>query len=266
MRIPVADDLLMSERPHLSVVIPAYREERRLQASLPVIRQYLERCNYSWEVVLVDDGSPDRTSDVARDLLAGVPHQILRNEPNAGKGASIRRGMLASQGNLALFTDADLSTPIEDIERLLPAIEAGADVAFGSRAVAGSELSVRQPLAREMSGRVFNLAVRLLVIRGVCDTQCGFKLFTRRAADFLFPLQTMAGFAFDVELLGIAQAAGLRIQEVGVRWENSPGTRVSLAAGMRAFTDLVRVRRRIRQLRREGALGGPAAARTQDHA
>jgi dolichyl-phosphate beta-glucosyltransferase len=251
-----------SETPiHLSVVIPAYREETRLRKSLPLLRRYLESQPYAWEVLVVDDGSPDQTSQVARGLLEGTRHEVLRNEPNAGKGASIRRGMLAARGAHALFSDADFSTPIEDLERLWPAIQQGVDVAFGSRVMPGSELIVRQPWYREVMGRSFNLLVRLMILPGVGDTQCGFKLFSRRAVDLIFPHQSLDGFAFDVELLALARAAGLRIQEVAVRWVDSPGSRVSLRRGAGAFLDLARLRGRLRRLRREGALAAAPAVK-----
>ena len=240
---------------HLSVVIPAYREEERLKQSLPRILDYLQARPQTWEVVVVDDGSPDQTSEVAKRILADHRHTVLRNEPNAGKGASIRRGMLASRGQFVLFSDADLSTPIEDLERLWPEVEAGADIVFGSRALPGSELIVRQPFFREMGGRAFNLLARALVLPGIRDTQCGFKLFTRRAVDLIFPHQTMDGFVFDVELLAIAREAGLTLREVPVRWADSEvSTLRPLADGAKTFADLLRVRRRIRRLRREGTL------------
>ncbi len=239
----------------LSVVIPAYAEEERLRDSLPRIRAHLASQPRPWEIVVVDDGSPDRTSQVAEEALAGVAHTVLRSEPNAGKGASIRRGMLAARGQWVLFSDADLSTPIEEVEKFWPHLEEGAEVVIGSRALRESDLIVRQPWYRETMGRVFNLMVRALVIPGIADTQCGFKMFTRRAADLIFTHQTLDGFAFDVEVLGLARLAGLKICEVPVRWENSPASRVSAVGdSCKMFLDLLRVRRRLRRLRREGTL------------
>lgn len=246
--------MMSDTNPHLSIVIPAYCEEVRLAKSLPVVLEYLNSQSHPWEIVIVDDGSPDRTSEVAGEMLAGTDHQILRNEPNAGKGASIKRGMLAARGAFVLFSDADLSTPIDEIEKFWPAFEAGADVAFGSRAVATSDIVVHQPMFRELSGRAFNLCVRMIALPGVADSQCGFKMFNRRAVDLLFPLQSMTGFAFDVELLAMARAAGLKLAEVGVKWIDSPDSRVSMGSALQAFADLIAVRRRVRALRCEGKL------------
>jgi dolichyl-phosphate beta-glucosyltransferase len=243
------------------VVIPAYKEEKRLRVSLPRILEYLQGCDYAWEILVVDDGSPDRTSEAAKELLAGSPHTVLRNEPNAGKGASIRRGMLESRGAHALFTDADLSTPIEDVERMWSEIEKGADVVFGSRTLPESELIVRQPFVREMGGRVFNVLVRMLVLGGFSDTQCGFKMFTRRAANIVFPLQKMDGFVFDVEILAIAKEAGLKLRDVPVRWEDSPVSTLNpITDGLKTYADLLKVRKRIKELKREGAIERQRAA------
>jgi dolichyl-phosphate beta-glucosyltransferase len=237
------------------VVIPAYNEEERLGETLEKVRAHLEGQERSFEIIVVDDGSADRTSEIAVEMLQGCEHRVLRNEPNAGKGASIKRGMLGSRGLHALFTDADLSTPIEEIDKLWKAIEGGADIAIGSRAVAGSVLAVRQPFHREMMGRTFNLIVRALVLPGFKDTQCGFKLFSRHAIESIFPLQSRDGFSFDVELLALGRAMGYRIAEVGVVWENSPASRVSpIRDSAEMFMDLLRLRRRMRSLRRDGSL------------
>lgn len=252
----------MDSSPHLSVVIPAYCEADRLPVSLPAIRAYLEAQPHSWEILVVDDGSTDDTSAVAKRLLEGSDHQVLRNEPNAGKGASIRRGMLASRGAHVLFSDADLSTPIEELDKFWPLLAQGADVVIGSRALPDSDLLVRQVWYRELMGRTFNVMVQALLLRGIHDTQCGFKLFTRRAVDFIFPLQTMSGFAFDVEVLALAREGGFAIAEVPVRWLNSPASKVSAVKdSARMFCDVLRLRRRLRQLRRAGTFAAPAPLR-----
>lgn len=229
--------------PHLSVIIPAYNEEARLPATLPVIFGYLAAQPYTWEVLVVDDGSADRTAEVARELGAAHGVRVLRNEPNRGKGFSIRRAMLEARGEWRLFSDADLSTPIDELGKFWPATDKGAAVVIGSRAVAGAQLEVRQPFYREWMGRVFNLIVRLLVLGGIRDTQCGFKLFRADAAEAVFPRQQLDGFAFDVELLVLARRAGFVIREVPVRWINSPATKVSaLRDSVRMFADLLRIR------------------------
>jgi dolichyl-phosphate beta-glucosyltransferase len=253
--IPVLESLRVAPEPpiHLSLVIPAHCEEKRLPVTLPRIRSYFDAQPHTWEIILVDDGSSDRTSEVAAELLQGMEHTILRNEPNAGKGASIRRGMLASRGAYALFSDADLSTPIEMIEKFWPEVERGADVVFGSRALPESDLAIRQPLHREMMGRTFNLFVRMIVLPGVRDSQCGFKMFSRQAVERIFPLQRMDGFSFDVEILRLAREWEFQLAEVPVRWEDSPDSRVHPIRDSAAMLrDLFRVRRQIRRLRRTG--------------
>ncbi|MGB9691398.1 MAG: dolichyl-phosphate beta-glucosyltransferase [Candidatus Sumerlaeaceae bacterium] len=233
----------------MSLIIPAFNEERRLRESLPTALQYLERQPYSWEVVVVDDGSRDATSQVVRELAAGRSNvRVLRNEPNRGKGYSIRRGMLEAHGRYRLFSDADFSTPIDEVEKFWAAVADGYDVVIGSRGLAESQLLVRQNIMRETMGRIFNFLVRAMLIPGIRDTQCGFKMFSARAAQSVFPRQTLDGFSFDVEILYLALQQGFRIKEVPIRWINSPATKVSpLRDATRMFFDLLRIRFRRRQ-------------------
>lgn len=229
----------------LSVIIPAYNEELRLAESLPKVFEYLRRREYAWEVLVVDDGSSDRTSEVARELSRGYPCRVLRNEPNRGKGYSIRRGMLEAHGRYRLFSDADQSTPIEEMEKFWPYLEQGYAVVIGSRALEGSRLEVRQKRYREMMGRVFNFLVRMLLLRGIHDTQCGFKAFSAEAAQVVFHEQQLHGFSFDVELLMLASKRGFRIKEVPVRWINSPASKVSAwRDSTRMFWDLLKLKLR----------------------
>ena len=237
--------------PSLSVVVPAYNEARRLPASLARVRAYLRGRGREYEIVVVDDGSSDTTSQVARD--AGADVRVLRHEPNRGKGYAVRRGMLAATGARRLITDADLSTPIEELAKLEAEIERGFDVAIGSRAVAGALIEVHQPAYREVMGRLFNRLVQALLLPGLRDTQCGFKLFTDRAAQAAFSVSSLDGFSFDVEALYVAGHRGLRIAEVPVTWRNDAATRVGLGGGAAAFADLVRIRLRARR----GAYGAP---------
>lgn len=224
----------------LSVVIPAYNEEERLAKSLPVILDYLRKQDFTWEVVVVDDGSADKTSEVAMSF--NEPNvRVLRNEPNRGKGYSIRRGMTEARGAWRLFSDADLSTPIEELDKFWPHTSEGYGVIIGSRALPDSDLEVRQSRSRELAGRVFNTAVQTFLVPGLCDTQCGFKLFSGAAADKIFPLQTLHGFAFDVEVLMLAHKHGFKIKEVPVRWVNDPGSKVSTLSGLKGFVDLARL-------------------------
>ena len=227
-------------RRSISIIIPAYNEEKRLPASLIKVRDYLDASKWEFsEVVVINDGSRDGTADVAR--AAGV--RLLENPGNRGKGYSVKHGMMEAKGDWALYTDADLSAPIEDLERLWTALEReGAQIAVGSRGVDRSLVGVHQPLAREAMGRLFNLVMRGLTGLPFRDTQCGFKLFEARVAKDVFARLQLDRFGFDVEVLFIAQRLGYKAKEVAVHWNNVQGTKVSLFQGAAAFADLVRVR------------------------
>lgn len=225
----------------LSVVIPAYNEEGRVAPTLRSVAGFLAAREGGFEILVVDDGSRDGTARAARE--AGVPLRILVLAANRGKGAAVREGILAARGERILFSDADLSTPIEDLPRLERALDQGAAVAFGSRSVPGSEVLLRQPLYRQTMGKVFNLFVRALVLPGVIDSQCGFKLFEGRAAREIFAKQRLRGFSFDVEVLFLARRLGFGLAEVPVRWTNSPASRVHpVRDSVRMLRDLLRVR------------------------
>ena len=225
--------------PRLSVVIPAYNEAARLPATLRRVREHL--AGVSAEIVVVDDGSADGTADMARE--AGGPDVVVvRNEANRGKGYSVRRGMLLARGARRLMTDADLSTPIEELSRLEAMLDAGFDVAIGSRAVTGARIEVHQPWFRENAGRLFNFLVRALALPGLMDSQCGFKLFSAEAAQAAFSRARLDGFSFDVEVLFIARRQGRRLVEVPVVWRNDAATRVGLLKGALAFLDVLRIR------------------------
>jgi dolichyl-phosphate beta-glucosyltransferase len=226
-------------RPDVSIVIPAYNEEGRLPRTIERIAGFL--FGRTHEIVVVDDGSIDRTAAAAREA-AGPGVVLLRNDENRGKGYAVRRGMLAARGLRRLMTDADLSTPIEELGRLEACLDAGADIAIGSRALRGARVEVRQPWYREGVGRLFNVFVRILAVPGLSDTQCGFKLFSARAAEAVFGAARLDGFSFDVEALFIARQLGLRIAEVPVVWRNDAATRVGLLGGFQAFPDLLRIR------------------------
>ena len=227
-------------RRSISIIIPAYNEEKRLPSTLARVRDYLAQSNWEFsEIVVVDDGSRDAT--VALAEKAGV--RVLRNPGNRGKGYSVRHGMLEAKGEWALFSDADLSSPIEEIERLWGAAgRERAQIAIGSRAVDRSMVGVHQPWFRETMGRVFNLTMRMLTGLPFRDTQCGFKLFESSAARAIFHRQLLDGFGFDVEVLYIAGRLGHRTLEVPVRWNDVAGTKVSAWRGIKAFWDPVKVR------------------------
>ena len=237
--------IIMGHLRSLSIVIPAYNEERRLPATLEAIRSFLQTKQLDFvEILVVDDGSTDGTAAVARAAAAADPRiRLLANPGNRGKGYSVRHGMREARGEWVLFTDADLSAPIEDLDRLAEAVKGGqADGAIGSRALDRSLVLRHQSPLREFSGRIFNLAMRLITGLPYRDTQCGFKLFRRDVAQCMAARQLLDGFGFDVEILHIARKHGYRILEVPVRWANAEGTKVSLLKGLAAFLDPLRVR------------------------
>jgi dolichyl-phosphate beta-glucosyltransferase len=232
------------DQPRLSIVIPAYNEQARIVVTLRKTLEYLASQHPQSEVIVVDDGSRDETARMVEEVAASEPRLTLLRQPqNRGKGAAVRRGMLAARGQNVLFMDADLSTPIEEVEKLLVYLREGADVVIGSRGLAESDIRVHQPFPREWMGRTFNLLVRSLLMGGFKDTQCGFKLFTREAAQALFSKQELDGFAFDVEILLLGKELGYRIREVPVIWYHAPNSKVSpITDSSRMFRDLVRLR------------------------
>jgi dolichyl-phosphate beta-glucosyltransferase len=233
----------MAPTPAISVVIPAYNEEARLGPTIERAMAFLAGRGQPWEIVVADDGSTDRTREVAAAAAGGSPHvRVLALSPNRGKGAAVRAGMLAAHGERVLFSDADLATPIEELDKLAVHLDGGADIAIASRALPGADIEVRQHPMRELMGRTFNTMVRALVLGGIKDTQCGFKLFTRAAAQDLFGRATVDGFAFDVEVLWLAKGR-YRVVEVPVVWRHVEESKVSPGVdAARMFVDLVRLR------------------------
>jgi len=214
---------------YLSIVIPAFNEEKRLPHSLEAICRYMEERDFSFEIIVVDDGSRDGTARLVEDFAERHEAvRLVRNDRNRGKGYSVQHGVLVSGGRDILFTDADLSTPIEECEKLLPLVSSGEfDIVIGSRALPESRLEIRQPFYREWMGRMFNRMVQRIAVPGIWDTQCGFKVFRGEVARRLFSKQRLSGFAFDVEILFLARKFGYTICEVPVVWRNSPDSRVS---------------------------------------
>jgi dolichyl-phosphate beta-glucosyltransferase len=233
-----------SRPPFLSVIIPAFNEAARIGPSFRRLVAYLQAQPYLAEVLVISDGSDDGTGHAVQ-LLAEALHGVvvLENGVNRGKGFSVRRGMLQSRGDVALFCDADGSTPIEELGKLLTALDNGYDVAIGSRGLPESQVRVSQPVWRRSMGRVFNGIVQRCALPGIHDTQCGFKCFTRDAIRQIFPRQRIERFGFDVELLWLARKLGYRIAEVPVAWVNHPRSTVHpVRDSSRMLLDVVRVR------------------------
>jgi glycosyltransferase involved in cell wall biosynthesis len=230
--------------PFLSVVIPAYNEAARIGRSLQAIQSYLRSKSFSAELIVVDDGSTDDTVQV---VTQHPEIRVLRNDRNRGKGFSVRHGVLEARGSLILFTDADLSAPIEEADKLLAVLEASsADAAVGSRALQRELIGIHQSRFREWGGRFFNLLVQLFTGVRIHDTQCGFKLFRRQTTRRAFERQRVEGFGFDPELLFLIQRLGGKIIEVPVRWNNDPATRVHyLRDSLRMTLDLLVLRWRV---------------------
>ena len=212
-------------QPFLSIVIPAYNEEVRIAQTLETLEDYLSRQSYSWEVIVADDGSEDGTANLVQAAVDRNPSIRLVSLSHRGKGSAVRAGMLSAQGQYRFIADADLSMPIEHLERFLPPVLSDFDIAIGSREAPGSR-RFHEPLRRHLMGRVFNWMVRLLAVRGFSDTQCGFKCFDASAAETLFALQRAHGFGFDVEVLFLAQRLGMRIVDIPIDWYYEEGSKV----------------------------------------
>lgn len=230
---------------YLSIIVPAYNEEKRLGPTLEEIKAFMDKKGFAYEVLLVDDGSTDGTQEVSRSstLSREGRLRVLDNKVNRGKGYSVKHGVSKSKGELILFSDADLSTPIKEFDKLEAAIVSGADIAIGSRSVKDSIVRIRQPFYRQSMGRIFNFYVRVILGINLSDTQCGFKLFCSECAEALFEEVRTEGFAFDAEMLFRARRNGLRVDEIGVEWVNSPESKVHpLFSSMRMFRDILIVR------------------------
>jgi len=230
--------------PTYSIVIPAYNESTRLGVTLEKVLTYVHAQGWEAEVIVVNDGSRDNTSDIVRAYAAKDPAlRLVENPGNRGKGFSVRMGMLSARGRIVLFSDADLSSPIEEAPKLLQALAGGADIAIGSRWLRAETQTQRQPLYRQVFGRVFNLLLRLTLGLQFKDTQCGFKAFKRPAVQAIFPLQKIERWGFDPEILFLARKFGFKVQEVPVAWGHSGGTRINpLIDGSRMFLEMLHIR------------------------
>jgi dolichyl-phosphate beta-glucosyltransferase len=244
----------------VSIIIPAYNEEARLGETLHQIIDYLRSAGSTSEVIVVDDGSTDATSQVAEEAFraAGpIAARVIRNQPNRGKGHAVRTGLLAALAPVAVFSDADLSTPITELPKVIGPIQAGTfDVVFGSRALDRTLIGVHQTWRREQGGRVYNALVRIATGLPFSDTQCGFKAFRMPFCRSIVEEAEIDGFGFDVELIYLAHLAGMRISEVPVRWSHCDGSKISfLSDSLRMLREVVGMRRQIRERRRSGRQG-----------
>jgi glycosyltransferase involved in cell wall biosynthesis len=227
-----------------SIVIPAYNEGERLGATLEKVVAYVRSQGWNAEVIVVNDGSRDNTADLVREFAAKDPMlRLVENPGNRGKGYAVRNGMLNARGEIVVFSDADLSSPIEEMPKLLAALAAGADIAIGSRWLQADLQTQRQSLHRQLFGRIFNGLNRMILGLKYKDTQCGFKAFTRRAAQKILPLQRIERWGFDPEILFLARKFGFRVAEIPVRWGHVGGTRINpVIDGARMFQEMVRIR------------------------
>jgi glycosyltransferase involved in cell wall biosynthesis len=227
-----------------SIVIPAYNESARLGATLGKVLAYVHAQRWDAEVIVVNDGSRDDTADIVRAYSARDPAvRLVENPGNRGKGYSVRNGMLNARGRVVLFSDADLSSPIEEAPKLFAALDAGADIAIGSRWLRAESQTQRQPLHRQLFGRIYNLILRLTLGLQFADTQCGFKAFKQPAVQAIFPLQKIERWGFDPEILFLARKLHFKVKEVSVAWGHSGGTRINpLIDGSRMVLEMLRIR------------------------
>ena len=236
----------MASPVYLSIVVPAYNEERRLGASLDELRTYLAVSPWTWEIRVVDDGSADKTATVAADAGRAEPRIVVQREPHRGKGGAVKAGMLAARGDYRFLCDADLSMPVHELPRFLPP-QVSADVAIGTREGLGAR-RVGEPLVRHLAGRVFNNLVQGLAVSGIEDTQCGFKMFTAGAAEAIFPRVSVEGWAFDIEVLWIARERGFTIAQVPIEWHYREESHLDLVRdGFGMLRDVLRIRGRARR-------------------
>lgn len=243
----------------LSVIIPAFNEERRLPPTLIDMVDHLDGWGNSYEIIVVDDGSTDGTGEIVEKFARLRPQvRLVRLPVNTGKGAAVKTGMLAARGARRLFADADGATPFEEFTRLMGELDQGADVAIGSRALASGTTRVKTVWYRRVLGRIFNGTVNVVLLPGVADTQCGFKLFTAAATAEIFRRQTAERFGFDVEILYIARRLGLHVVEVPINWTNVPGSKVNLLwDSAQMLLDVLRVRFRHRGVQPLERIGPP---------
>jgi glycosyltransferase involved in cell wall biosynthesis len=230
-------------QPYLSIIIPAYNEAERIPGALVAMDKILSTAEYSYEVLVINDGSSDNTAEVVTNLAKIIRNLKLINlHENAGKGGAVRHGMLIAKGQVRLFADADNSTSIDQFENMIPYFKQGYAVVIGSRGVPGAKLEPPEPFYRQVAGKGLNFVVQALLLPGIRDTQCGFKAFTAEAAEKVFLASRIAGWGFDVEVLSIARKMGYRIKEMPVRWVDDARSHVRFSAGLQFLRDIVKIR------------------------
>jgi dolichyl-phosphate beta-glucosyltransferase len=240
---------------HLSIVVPAFNEAARIGETIDELRRWLDASRFVWEVRIVDDGSEDETVGIVQRAAQTDPRVVLQREPHRGKGGTVRAGLLAARGDLRFMCDADLSMPLRELSRFLAIVPSQCDVALATRQ--GTATRIDEPVHRHLMGRAFNTLVQRTLLPGINDSQCGFKLFTARAAEAIFAKSTISGWAFDVEVLFIAKLQGWRMAEVPIEWHYRAHSHVSLFADpFRMFSDVWRIRANARR----GMYGEPASA------
>lgn len=228
---------------YLSVIIPAYNEEKRIEKTLLSMHEYLSRQNYDYEIIVVSDGSKDNTVGVVSNLKSRVSNlKVIDIKENHGKGWGVQKGMLEAQGDYRLFMDADNSTTVDQVGPFLPYFQQGYDIVIGSRRIEGANITIKQPWFRDFLGGVFRLVVHTLVSLGVTDSQAGFKCFSRKATEAIFTKQTIFRWAFDVEILAIAGKLGFKIKEVPIKWVNDADSKVKISGMIRMLSEVLQVR------------------------
>lgn len=230
------------EKPYLSVIIPAYNEAKRLPLTLIDIDKHLKGAGFSYEIIIVNDGSKDATLEIAKRFSHLIKNLKIIDQKNTGKGGAVKRGMMEAKGKIRLFTDADNSTSIDQFNKMIPYLNEGYDIIIGSRDIKGARLIPSQPWHKRIAGNLGNLFIQTLLLRGVWDTQCGFKAFTEEAAEKIFPLIKINHWGFDVEILALSKKMGYKIKEIPVIWINNPFSHVSAMAYLQVLLEVIKIR------------------------
>ena len=230
-------------KPYLSIIIPAYNEAKRLPQTLVDIDYRLQDADFSYEIIVVDDGSKDATVEIAKKFSELIKNlRVIANEKNKGKGGVVKQGMLEARGHIRLFTDADNSTTIDQFKNMIPYFKEGYDVVIGSRGIKGAKLDPPQPFYRRLLGNIGNLIIQILLLPGIKDTQCGFKAFTEEASQKIFPLMKINRWGFDVEALALARHLGYKIKETPIIWKNDIASKVKASAYLQVLMEVLKIR------------------------